>query len=207
MENEKKAFVTVGLAAVNVMVFLWLSLGGMTEEGAYMLQHGAAYTPYILENKEYYRLFTSMFLHFGFPHLMNNMITLLVLGCNLEPIVGKIRFFLIYILSGLGGNLLSMAVEVLYRGIFDSYTVSAGASGAIFGLTGALLCLTIFNHGRAGNVTKQNMILMAVISLYMGFTSEGVDNWAHVGGLLTGILVTVLICRKRNFKRRTVIED
>lgn len=196
MANQKKAVCTIGIAVANIIVFLLLSFGGRMEDGMYMLEHGAMYVPFVVEYKEYYRLFTCMFLHFGFSHLMSNMLTLVVIGWNVEMFVGKIRFLVIYFLSGLGGNLLSMAVDIWKQ----DYSVSAGASGAIFGLTGAMLCLAILNHGRAGNITKQGMIVMIFISLYTGFTSGGVDNFAHIGGLLTGCLVTTLLCWKRNSK-------
>jgi rhomboid protease GluP len=196
MANQKKAVCTIGIAVANIIVFLLLSFGGRMEDGMYMLEHGAMYVPFVVEYKEYYRLFTCMFLHFGFSHLMNNMLTLVVIGWNVEMFVGKIRFLVIYFLSGLGGNLLSMTVDIWKQ----DYSVSAGASGAIFGLTGAMLCLAILNHGRAGNITKQGMIVMIFISLYTGFTSGGVDNFAHIGGLLTGCLVTTLLCWKRNSK-------
>jgi len=196
MANQKKAVCTIGIAVANIIVFLLLSFGGRMEDGMYMLEHGAMYVSFVVEYKEYYRLFTCMFLHFGFSHLMNNMLTLVVIGWNVEMFVGKIRFLVIYFLSGLGGNLLSMAVDIWKQ----DYSVSAGASGAIFGLTGAMLCLAILNHGRAGNITKQGMIVMIFISLYTGFTSGGVDNFAHIGGLLTGCLVTTLLCWKRNSK-------
>ena len=196
MANQKKAVCTIGIAVANIIVFLLLSFGGRMEDGMYMLEHGAMYVPFVVEYKEYYRLFTCMFLHYGFSHLMNNMLTLVVIGWNVEMFVGKIRFLVIYFLSGLGGNLLSMTVDIWKQ----DYSVSAGASGAIFGLTGAMLCLAILNHGRAGNITKQGMIVMIFISLYTGFTSGGVDNFAHIGGLLTGCLVTTLLCWKRNSK-------
>lgn len=196
MANQKKAVCTIGIAVANIIVFLLLSFGGRMEDGMYMLEHGAMYVPFVVEYKEYYRLFTCMFLHFGFSHLMNNMLTLVVIGWNVEMFVGKIRFLVIYFLSGLVGNLLSMAVDIWKQ----DYSVSAGASGAIFGLTGAMLCLAILNHGRAGNITKQGMIVMIFISLYTGFTSGGVDNFAHIGGLLTGCLVATLLCWKRNSK-------
>lgn len=196
MGNQKKAVCTIGIATVNVIVFLVLSFGGRTEDGMYMLEHGAMYVPYVLEYKEYYRLLTCIFLHFGFTHLMNNMLTLVVVGWNVEMFAGRVRFLIIYFLSGLGGNIVSMIGDLIRH----DYSVSAGASGAIFGLTGSMLCLAILNHGRVGNVTKQGMIVMILISLYTGFTSGGVDNLAHIGGLLTGILVTALLCRKRNLK-------
>lgn len=180
---------TVILAIINVVVFFILSFGGMTEDGLYMLEHGAMYVPYMLEQGEYYQLFTSMFLHFGFSHLLNNMVTLIVMGRYVEPLVGKIRFLLIYFISGLGGNLLSYAAE-LYTG---DYAISAGASGAIFGLTGSLLGLTLIHRGQVGQLTARDMIIMVALSLYTGFTSQGVDNMAHIGGLISGFLVVFLL--------------
>lgn len=199
MGNRRKPVCTIVLIIINAAIFFALSYGGMTEDGMYMLEHGAMYAPKLMENQEYYRIFTSMFLHFGFEHLMNNMVTLGIIGRYVEPLVGKVRFILIYLLSGLGGNLLSLAGEIL----FSDYVISAGASGAIFGLTGALLCLTILNRGHIAGITKQGMLLMIGLSLYNGFVSEGVDNLAHIGGLLSGFLCTFLLCFQRYAKRRT----
>ena len=180
---------TVILVVVNVIVFFLLSFGGMTESAIYMMEHGAMYVPYVIENGEYYRFLTSMFLHFGFSHLLNNMVTLIIIGRNVEPVVGKVRFLLVYFLSGLGGNLLSFIGECAT----GDYAVSAGASGAIFGLTGSLFALTIIYRGRVGQVTMRDMVIMILLSLYLGFTSQGVDNLAHVGGLICGFLFTFLV--------------
>lgn len=190
MENQKKPVCTIALAAINVIVFIVLSFEGMTEDAFYMLQHGAMYTPSFIVGEEYYRIFTCIFLHFGFEHLMNNMVSLYILGSKVEPVVGKIKFIVIYLVSGLGGNLLSLIWELHT----EDYAVSAGASGAIFGLTGALLCLAILNRGRIAGVTKRGMLLMIGISLYNGFVSEGVNNLAHVGGLICGFITTFLLC-------------
>ena len=185
------------IAGMNIAVFFVLSFRGMTEDAGFLLENGASYAPYILERGEYYRLFTSMFLHFVFEHLMNNMLMLLVIGWNLERELGKIRFLLIYLLSGLCGNVLSLWWDV-HTG---SYAVAAGASGAVFGIIGALLYVAIRNHGRVGNVTGRGLLFMAVMSLYYGFTSEGVDNFAHIGGLLSGFLLAVLLYWKTKRKR------
>lgn len=201
MANQKNGICTKVLIIINVAYFLILSLGGMTEDGFYMLEHGAAFAPYIIEYKEYYRLFTSMFLHFGVTHLMNNMITLGVVGLNVEPVVGKVRFLIIYLVSGLCGNISSLVYDMKTQ----DYAISAGASGAIFGLTGALLALTIIGRGRVGNVTRQGMLFMVLFSLYLGFTEEGVDNFAHIGGLLAGMLITFLLApRKKSWKEEGI---
>lgn len=194
---QKRPICTMMIAGMNIAVFFVLSFRGMTEDAGFLLENGASYAPYILERGEYYRLFTSMFLHFGFEHLMNNMLMLLVIGWNLERELGKIRFLLIYLCSGLCGNVLSLWWDV-HTG---SYAVAAGASGAVFGIIGALLYVAIRNHGRVGNVTGRGLLFMAVMSLYYGFTSEGVDNFAHIGGLLSGFLLAVLLYWKTKRKR------
>ena len=188
------AWGTVTLAAVNVIIYLWLSFGGATEDAGYMLEHGAMYVPYILEQGKYSCLLTSMFLHFGFRHLINNMFMLLVIGSNLEPEMGTARFLITYMASGLAGNVLSGFLD--YR--TGEYTVSAGASGAIFGLIGALLYVVIRNQGNARNISGRGMVVMVVLSLYFGFASTGVDNAAHVGGLAAGFFLAVLLYRKKD---------
>ena len=131
----KKPVCTVILVMINVAVFLVLSLWGMTEDGGFMVEHGAMFVPYVTEYKEYYRIFTSMFLHFGSGHLMNNMIMLAAAGGPLEKEVGRAKFLAIYFVSGASGALLSMWADIC----IGEYAVSAGASGAIFGLIGAML--------------------------------------------------------------------
>ena len=97
MNKNQKAVCTTGLIIVNIAVFLLLTLFGRTEDAAFMLDHGAMYEPYIIEGHEYYRIFTSLFLHFGINHLLNNMVILGAIGWNLEMEVGRIRFLIIYL--------------------------------------------------------------------------------------------------------------
>lgn len=202
MKRQGKPVATITLAVIQVAVFLLLSFGGMTEDAYYMAEHGALYVPYLLENGEYYRLFTSMFLHFGFSHLMNNMLSFLVFGWNLEPIIGPVRTVLIFLLSGLGGNVLSAFWDIIRQ----EYPVSAGASGAVFGMAGALLWLAIRNHGRVGTITQRGMFLMIGISLYLGFSGENVNNVAHIGGLLSGFFVGLILCWKRHAEHTSFTE-
>lgn len=121
---------------------------------------------------------------------------LLMIGWNLEQEMGSLRFLITYLVSGLGGNLLSGILDIR----FQDYAVSAGASGAIFGITGALFYVVVKNHGRLGNISGKGMLLMLAISLYFGFSSTGVDNAAHVGGLIFGILCGLFLYRKGNRK-------
>ena len=188
VEELKKEPLTVILVLINVLVFLAVELTGGSDNTVHMLQCGAAYTPAVLEG-EYYRLFTCMFLHFGVQHLLNNMLLLFVLGGRLERTMGKIKYLLIYILGGIGGNLLSFLMECKT----GEYAVSAGASGAIFAIMGAMIYAVLRGRGRIEDLSTRQIIIMAVLSLYFGFTSSGVDNAAHVGGLLSGFLLAVIL--------------
>ena len=138
-------------------------------------------------------MFSSMFLHFGAPHLINNMLVLFVLGQRLEPVTGKIKFFLIYIFGGLGGNMLSLFFD-MYAG---NASLSAGASGAVFAVMGGMIYVIIRHRGRVADLTVRQMLIMAAFSLYFGFASEGVDNVAHIGGLLSGFLIAVILYHPR----------
>ncbi len=184
---------TTGLIVINVLVFFLLSLRGDTESGYFMLQYGAMYEPLVTEGHEYYRLITSLFLHFGIQHLLNNMVMLGALGYQLENEIGRIKFLLIYFISGIGGNLCSLYWNVSH----GEQVISAGASGAIFGLMGALLYIVAVNRGRLGRLSGRGMLIMVALSLYFGMTSSGVDNSAHIGGLIWGILITVLLYRRK----------
>lgn len=192
LENNKKALCTTALIVINVGVFFLLSLFGMTEDTMFMLEHGAMYEPYIVEGHEYYRIFTSLFLHFGISHLLNNMVLLGALGWNLEFETGRIKFLIIYFISGLGGNMLSLYMNMKA----NEMVVSAGASGAIFGLMGALLCVVLKNHGRVGRLTNRGLLFMVALSLYFGLTSSGVDNAAHIGGLVCGFIAAAVLYRR-----------
>lgn len=189
VEELKKEPVTALLMLINIVMFFIVDLTGSSEDPAHMLKWGAACTPLILENGEWYRLFTSMFLHFGMAHLANNMLVLFVLGGRLERTTGKIRFLLIYLLGGIGGNVVSLLLDRNR----DAYTVSAGASGAIFALTGALIYIVIRNKGNVEDLSRRQILVMAALSLYMGFTGTGVDNAAHVGGMICGFLVAAVV--------------
>jgi rhomboid protease GluP len=197
VEEIKKVPVTASLILLNVLVFVLVEAGGSSENVTHMLECGAAYAPAILENGEVYRLFTSMFLHFGMEHLLNNMLVLFVLGQRLEPVIGKARFLLIYLLGGLGGNLLSLAEEMRKQ----SFNVSAGASGAVFAVMGAMIYALVRHRGKIQDLSMKQLLIMAAFSLYFGFTSSGVDNAAHVGGMVSGFLFAVILYHPRKIRK------
>ena len=197
--RRKKAFVNIGLIAVNVIYFLYLEMNGSTEDTQFMVSHGAMYAPLVIERGEYYRLITSTFMHFGINHIMNNMLILFILGDNLERALGHIKYLLFYLICGVGANVASMVINLSgYRNV-----VSAGASGAIFGVIGGLLYAVAVNRGQLEDLSTRQLVVVILCSLYFGFTSTGVDNAAHIGGLIIGIIMGVVLYRRpRNGRSR-----
>lgn len=162
-----------------------------------MLQWGAACRPLIL-NGEWYRLFTSMFLHFGIYHLANNMAVLLFMGDMVENAVGHWKYLAIYLGSGLVGNLLSLYMDIQSQ----SNIVSAGASGAIYGIIGGVFVLMIKNKKQVREIVIRRLVFVIVVTIYYGSQAAQIDNAAHVGGLIGGIVLTVLFTvHKKNTNR------
>ncbi|MBE5980026.1 MAG: rhomboid family intramembrane serine protease [Paenibacillaceae bacterium] len=197
--RRKKAFVNIGLIAVNIIYFLYLEMNGSTEDTQFMVSHGAMYAPLVFERGEYYRLITSTFMHFGINHIMNNMLILFILGDNLERALGHIKYLVFYLICGVGANVASMIINLSgYRNV-----VSAGASGAIFGVIGGVFYAVAVNRGQLEDLSTRQLVVVILFSLYFGFTSTGVDNAAHIGGLVIGIIMGVVLYRRpRNGRSR-----
>lgn len=130
-----------------------------------------------------------MFLHSGGEHLLNNMLVLAYMGSCLELALGSLRYGILYIGSGLLAGITSMVYNMLQ----NNYTVSVGASGAIFGTVGAMLFLVLFHKGRKAQYSIGQIAWMAFFSLYSGFASQGIDNAAHFGGFIAGFLLAGLL--------------
>ena len=193
MEHPRRrpAYINGVLIAVNILYFFWLEFHGSTENAAFMVEHGAMYVPLVVREREYYRLLTAVFMHFGISHLVNNMVILFVLGDNLERALGKVKYLVFYLICGVGANVFSMVVSIREYEL----AVSAGASGAIFGVIGGLLYVVIRNRGRLEDLSTRQLALFVACSLYFGFTSTGIDNAAHVGGLVLGFLLAAIFYR------------
>ncbi len=190
---RNKTPATLMLILINIIVFVFLSLLGSTLDAHFMIEHGALSLDRIMANYEWYRLLTAAFLHFGPEHLAANMLALWVFGERVEKAVGKGRFVLIYLLSGFMGN----AVSLLISYLSGSDVVSAGASGAVFGIIGALFAIVIKNRGKYADLTGGRAVLLVLYSVFSGFAGEGIDNAAHIGGLVTGLLLGFILYRIR----------
>lgn len=179
--KPKKTIITYVLIAINVIIFL---LGMILNLSDTFINLFANYGPLITEG-QYYRLFTSMFIHANLFHILFNMYALYLLGSQAEGFFGKGKFLVIYILSGISGSLLSI--------LLNQGAVSVGASGAIFGILGALLYFGYNNRVYLGNTLIREIVPVILINLAFGFMMTGVDNFAHIGGLIGGITTAMAV--------------
>lgn len=177
-------YITPILININILVFLIMVFSGfgfISFKGNDLLNWGANFRPYTIDG-QWWRLLTSTFLHGGLMHLLANMYGLLFVGIFLEPILGKTKYLIIYLTTGILASIASLCW-------YDA-TVSVGASGAIFGLYGfflALLLLKVFPPDFSKTFLISTSIFIG-FNLLMGFTG-GIDNAAHIGGLLSGFII------------------
>ena len=179
--------VTWLLLVLNLVVWAGLELSGGSTSIPNLLRWGAKFGPAISDG-DYWRLFTPMFLHIGFPHLLTNSLGLIIFGRLVERYFGSLEFLLIYLLAGVFGNIASYAAL--------SNGVGAGASGAVFGIIGAYGSFLFRNRSIAGSMAQSTLGGLGIIvgvNLLFGFSVSGIDNWAHIGGLLGGFLIAYRI--------------
>ena len=174
--NRSLPYVTIALIVINVVIFLGMELIGDTEDSMYLYQHGAMYWPSVYEGEQWYRLITHMFIHSGPEHLLNNMFMLGILGYQMEKEYGAVKYFITYMVSGVGGAVFSSLIEMK----LNDAPVSIGASGAIFGIFGVLLVIIFKNRRLDGNGTAIRLIILFVLMVF-GNMEEGVDWMAHLG--------------------------
>lgn len=182
---ENAPWLTLVLILVNLFCFFYPVATGQYGDWWVFGRNGREWT---LVQGEWYRLITYMFLHADFSHIWNNMLLLGVLGIWLEPALGHIRYGLIYLLSGISAGLWSVLSHIEGGSI--------GASGAVYGLLGALLGIVLFfrenYRGKMPDLSPRRVVLITVLSLVSGLTEIRVDNAAHFGGVLTGIFLVII---------------
>lgn len=194
--SYKQPIVTYIIMAVCIILFILMELSGGSTNSQILLKYGAN-LDILVKNGEYYRLFTCIFLHIGIMHLICNMYSLYVIGREVESLFGKVKYIIIFILSGIFRSIMSIA--------FTHNTISAGASGAIFGLLGALLYFGINYRTYLGEAIKRTIIPIIVVNLIIGFFAEGIDLAAHIGGLVGGVLVSMMVGIPDKSKTRDIV--
>ncbi len=155
----------------------------------------------LFEEREYYRAFTYMFLHSDFLHIFNNMLVLAFVGSTVEKLIGGWRYLICYLGCGVVAALASAAYNrsIFYNSLFESggFVRSIGASGAIFGMVGALLWIVIANKGRVEQVSSRQLLMFIILSVYAGIMDNNVDNIAHFAGLLFGVISAIFLYDRR----------
>lgn len=195
--SYKKPIVTYIIIAICILLYIIMEIFGNGSTNNITLLKFGANLDVLVKNGEYYRLFTSIFLHIGIMHLLCNMYSLYIIGREVESLFGKVKYIIIFILSGIFGSILSMA--------FSHNVISAGASGAIFGLLGALLYFGMHYRTYLGEALVRSIIPILIINLIIGFLSPGIDMAAHIGGFVGGILVSMMVGIPDKSKTKDII--
>lgn len=185
-DDLKNAKITLSLILFNILFFFFFNLTVPLEKFLIFVQINRR----IIENYEIWRIFTSLFLHANELHLFSNMISLLFFGATIEtnPNISKLQFLLIYLISGIIGNLFSLVLLP-----YDA--ISLGASGAIFGLIGVVLIMIATE-----NRTLLPFTLMYVMYFVISSFMPGINIWAHIFGLLGGIICGYILYYNRDLK-------
>ncbi|MDY4080411.1 MAG: rhomboid family intramembrane serine protease [Candidatus Metalachnospira sp.] len=185
---RKKSKFPVTIAAImtaNILIFLAQLVLGAEDEFIY--RYGINQSMIFLQG-QYYRIFTYMFIHSGIEHIMFNGLSLFIYGTRVEKYCGNLKTAAIYFISGLSGGLLS-------AGFNTGFCV--GASGAIFGLLGAVLVISKKTGQKLDGLGYTTMLAVAVVSIGMGMLDAGVDNFGHIGGFIGGLISSALIYRSK----------
>ena len=191
----KYPILTYIIIAVNIFIFVLMELGGGSTEIETLLRFGAVSHHHVFTLGEYHRLITPIFLHIGGMHLIFNTTSLILFGIRAEKYFGHLKFFVIYMLSGVAGNLAMAATS--------EFSVGAGASGAIFGIIGALFAFTKLRKKLIENFNGSALGIMIIFGILMGFTMgrapgmPNVGNMAHLGGLIMGFGLGWLLAKKK----------
>jgi rhomboid protease GluP len=186
-------YVTWILLVANVLVWLAAKGAGGTEDPQVLLDFGAMFSPLIAEG-QYWRLFTGMFLHANLAHLAMNGFGLFIFGQLVERAFGHLRFLIVYILAGLFGSVASYSINTI--------AIAAGASGAIFGILGALAAFFVLQrqtHGKAARQNVTGVLVLSAISLGYGLITPQIDNWAHFGGFAAGFVLGLALSPRYRF--------
>ena len=183
----EKSKVTFTFLAIMVVYFIFMSVNGGTTNIETLIRYGAMFPPFVAEYNEYYRFITSIFIHIGIMHMFFNGYALYVFGPQIERLMGAKKYLLFFLLTGIGGNLATY--------IFNFVSVSAGASGSLFGLFGAFLYLVVRHPNMVTPQGKKSILQLLGINLLLTFAVPSISITAHLGGLIIGFLLSFIFIR------------
>lgn len=196
-EMLETAPVNLILIAISAIVF---AAGAMNIPGIpsrdWIYMRGALYAPLLLKGQGFYRILTAVFIHADTMHLFNNLIVQFAGGNLLEKKIGHVRYALVFLLSGIAGNLVSVAADF----VTGSFGFSVGASGAVFGVLGAMIFLIVRQRDRSGRYRSLLLRtgLMTAYLLLSGWRNPSINQAAHAGGLAAGFVLCALMMHGRS---------
>ncbi|MCL2171204.1 MAG: rhomboid family intramembrane serine protease [Defluviitaleaceae bacterium] len=185
---------------VNILIFAIMEIYGSSNDIATLVRFGAIERGLVMTHGQYWRLLTPIFVHIGIMHLLFNLGSLLIFGTRAERYFGHVKFLIIYIITGVAGNIAMIATA--------DQTVGAGASGSIFGAIGAILAFILVRRQNIENLNATTMAILILVTFFAGFaagTAAGmpaIAHWAHFGGLTTGFGLGALLAGRPREKIR-----
>lgn len=188
---NKNNIVTMSIIGINIILYIITVImsKNIFDINAYVLLYMGGNYGALVSHGQVWRLLTCAFLHGGIIHIFCNMYALYVIGPQVEILFGRVKYIMIYLFSAIGGSLLS------YK--FSPSSLSIGASGAIFGLFGAMVVFVLKYKDRIPKKVLNNLFGVIILNLLIGFNLQGIDNFAHIGGLLVGALVAFLFLMQK----------
>ena len=184
--SPKIPIITYLIMFICIIMFISTIIFGNGSTDVRTLLKFGANASYYTKNGEFYRLLTCIFLHAGIVHLICNMYSLYIIGPQVESFYGKLKYLFIFLFSGISGSILSLAFT-------SNNSISVGASGAIFGILGAILYFGYHYRVYLGNVLKSQIVPVIILNLFLGFLITGIDNFAHIGGLVGGVFASMAV--------------
>ena len=187
----KESLVTYILICINILIFILTSFlsKNIYNIDSYTLIALGAKVNVLINNGQPWRLITCAFLHGGLAHIAFNMYALKIIGSEVEYVYGKVKYISIYLISALGGSVFSY--------LFNADSISVGASGAIFGLLGAMIIFGIRHKNKIGKAYIMNLFKVLLINIFIGVTLSNIDNGAHIGGLVFGCISALVMRDKK----------
>lgn len=183
----KKSKITFIFLTIMIIYFIFITLNGGSTNNETLVRYGAFYPPFILRYNEYYRFITSIFIHIGVTHIFFNGYALYIFGPQIERLMGSTKYLLFFLLTGIGGNLATF--------FFDFLTLSAGASGSLFGLFGAFLYLIHRHKNMVTPEGRKSILSLLGINLALTIFIPSISVTAHIGGLVIGYLLSYVFIK------------
>lgn len=183
----KKSKITFIFLTIMIIYFIFITLNGGSTNNETLVRYGAFYPPFILRYNEYYRFITSIFIHIGVTHIFFNGYALYIFGPQIERLMGSTKYLLFFLLTGIGGNLATF--------FFNFLTLSAGASGSLFGLFGAFLYLIHRHKNMVTPEGRKSILSLLAINLALTIFIPSISVTAHIGGLVIGYLLSYVFIK------------